>query len=141
MTRAYIGGTFDLLHAGHIETLRCAKEMFGYVIVSANTDEFAARYKRRPVLSLAERMEMLRACRYVDEVVVNHGNEDSRPAILESGATHVVHGDDWMGESLMRQMGMTQEWLDEHGIQFAYFPLREGISSSEIRRRCTDLMS
>lgn len=131
MKRLYIGGTFDLLHVGHINIFKRCKEI-GFVIVSVNTDDFVSRYKREPIIPFEQRIEMIRSCEYVDLVIENVGCEDSKPSILDSGATHIVHGDDWTGEGLMKQMGITQEWLDEHGIEMLYMPYTKSISTTEI---------
>lgn len=133
--RLYVGGTFDLFHPGHVRLLERCKA-FGEVVVSLNTDEFAERYKRRPIMSFEERRSMLEACIYVDEVIVNEGDEDSRPAILASGATHVVHGDDWTGDALMEQMGFGMDWLKEMDLTLLYLPYTEGISTRELIERC-----
>ena len=132
--KLYVGGTFDLLHGGHILLLDLAAEL-GEVIVSLNTDEFTERYKGKPpVQPLAERLLIMRAIRYVSQVVVNVGDEDSKPAILASNATFIVHGTDWMGEALYKQMGLTREWLDDLGIEFIYFD-KTAQSSTELKRR------
>jgi glycerol-3-phosphate cytidylyltransferase len=134
----YVGGTFDLFHSGHINFLsRCAE--YGKVVVALNTDQFAARYKREPILSLAERYDAVEACRFVDKVFVNIGNEDSWITINTMPADckikYIAHGDDWTGESLLKQLNVSQPWLDEKGIQMLYIPYTEGISTSEIIRR------
>lgn len=138
MTVAYIGGTFDMLHYGHVRLFRAAHEIYDKVVVSLNTDEFATRYKRVPVMSLAERIEMVESVRYVDQVVVNVGNENSTPAILSAGATHIVHGSDWTGESLQKQLGLTDQWLKDHGIEMVILPYTGGVSSTEIIERIYD---
>lgn len=135
MTIAYVGGTFDLFHHGHVRLLKAAHEAFDEVVVALNTDEFAERYKRKPVMSLHERMEVVEACRYVDRVVVNLGCEDSRETILWSGATHIVHGDDWTGPELMTQMGFDQAWLDVHGLEMWYPSYTKGISTTSLIER------
>lgn len=133
----YVGGTFDLFHYGHAEFLKkCAKR--GKVIVALNTDEFAARYKRPTVLTLGERLELLRACRWVDEVIINVGDEDSGLTInlvKDKKISYIAHGDDWTGPALMEQLGINQEWLDERDIQMLYIPYTTGISTTEIIRR------
>lgn len=133
--RIYIGGTFDLLHPGHIELFENARA-YGTVIVSLNTDSFCERYKRKPVMNLAERARMISSLKCVDEIVINIGDEDSKPAILDAKATHILHGNDWHGEGLMKQMGLTEEWLQEHNIKMVYLPYTEGISTSDIILRC-----
>ena len=133
----YVGGTFDLFHYGHAAFLeQCAKR--GKVIVALNTDEFAARYKRPTVLTLGERMESLRTCKWVDEVIVNVGDEDSGVTIdlvKDKKISYIAHGDDWTGPALMEQLGISKEWLDERGIEMLYIPYTAGISTSEIIRR------
>lgn len=136
--RAYIGGTFDLFHPGHVKLFSDVKAKFGTVIVSLNTDEFAARYKRKPILSLDERGVLVSSCAYVDEVIVNEGCEDSTVAILKSKPDVIIHGDDWTGPELMKQMGITQAFLDEYQISMFYFPYTQGISTSEIMKRIKD---
>lgn len=134
MKRIYIGGTFDVLHPGHVMLLERAHAL-GRTIVSLNTDAFAARYKRAPIMSLAERKIVVGACRYVDEVMVNYGCEDSKPSILYARATHVLHGSDWTGPALMAQMGLTQRWLEAHGIEMLYLDYTVGVSTTDILKR------
>lgn len=87
------------------------------------------------MMTLADRMTIVAACRYVDQVMVNTGDEDSKPAILLSGATHIIHGSDWTGKILMRHMGLTQEWLDRHKIQMVYYPYTDHVTSRMIRAK------
>lgn len=136
MTRAYIGGTFDLFHIGHVFLLSRAKSEFDEVVVALNTDEFTEKYKgERPIMDLSERAAVLAACRYVDKVEVNDGGEDSTVAILRVAPTHIIHGDDWMGESLKKQMGLTDAFLVGNGIELVYFPYTKRASTADIRER------
>lgn len=139
MTQGYVGGTFDLFHAGHVSFFKQCRARCDYLIVSLNTDEFASRYKRPPILTLADRMQVVGACRYVDEVIVNFGDEDSKRAIAASGANVVFHGDDWVGPSLMKQMQLTDAFLNERGITLQYVPYTRGISTSEIIKRACEV--
>lgn len=130
----YVGGTFDLFHYGHARFLeQCSK--YGKVIVAINTDDFCERYKRKPVLTLGERIESVAACKWADEVIVNIGDEDSGvtiDTIKDKKVTHIAHGDDWTGNSLIEQLGISQEWLDERGISMLYVSYTKGISTSDI---------
>lgn len=132
---AYVGGTFDCFHRGHIRLLELAHGVAQQVVVSLNTDEFAARYKRAPMMPLADRLAVLAHCDLADLVIVNTGNEDSRPAIVRSGADCIVHGDDWQGESLMKQMRLSEEWLTKMGIKLVTVPYTQGVSTTEILKR------
>jgi cytidyltransferase-like protein len=135
LTRAYCGGTFDLLHPGHVRFFEWASQSFDEVFVAVNRDEFCARYKRPPVQCLYERLEMVQSCRYVTEAIVNTGDEDSKPAILETRPTHVVNGSDWSRERLMEQMGLTQLFLDWTGIEIVLCPLPRQFSTTELKQR------
>lgn len=129
----YVGGTFDLFHYGHARFLQKCRE-YGKVIVAINTDEFCERYKRKPILSLGERIESVRACRWADDVVVNIGDENSWITIdlVKTKISYIAHGDDWTGDSLIKQLGISQEWLDKRDIKMLYVPYTEGISTSDI---------
>ena len=134
MRRVYVGGTFDLLHPGHIRLLQRAAEI-GDVWVSLNTDEFATRYKRKPIMSYEERKTMLMATKWVTHVIKNEGDEDSKPAILTVKPRFLIHGDDWTGTNYLDQLGVTQDWLNENRIGLVYLPYTKGISSSDIEQR------
>lgn len=146
----YLGGTFDLLHEGHIELLREASK-FGKVIVALNTDEFCERYKgKKPILPYSERKIMLEAVKYVYLVVKNIGGEDSKVTInaLKYGMCEetseqikidaVAHGTDWTGDSLYKQMGFTQEWLNKEMISMLYIPRTTGESTTRIKERLNE---
>ena len=130
---AYLGGTFDCLHRGHLALFSQARKVANRVTVSVNTDDFAARYKRKPMMPLADRLAVLSQCKLVDRVVVNIGDEDSTKAILHVGDVDcIVHGSDWHGDSLMQQMGVTRPWLEARGIALVILPYTSFISTTQI---------
>ncbi|MET8689202.1 adenylyltransferase/cytidyltransferase family protein [Streptomyces sp. NPDC004732] len=61
----------DLFHPGHVALLRAARDFGERLIVGVLSDEVVATYKRRPIMTLAERVAVIEACRYVDEVLPN----------------------------------------------------------------------
>ncbi len=134
-TRIYVGGTFDCFHNGHVNLLRRARQLADYVIVALNSDAFAESYKGRPVLREAERFEIVRACRYVDLCFIMESHDRQRAAIELLRPDFILHGDDWTGDSLIAQLGLTRAFMDEHGIALAYVPYTPGISTSEIKQR------
>lgn len=127
--RIYVGGTFDLLHVGHLRLLNRAAKI-GPVTVAVNTDQFAARYKRPTVVPLDHRIELLQALSCVDRVIVNTGDEDSKPAILNAQPRYIVHGDDWTGDAYLAQLGVTHAWLRGHNIDLLYLPYTKDISTT-----------
>lgn len=136
-TKAYIGGTFDLMHHGHVELFRKAKEIADIVIVSLNTDEFNLEYKgRKPIMSLEERIRVVSSCKYVDIVDVNEGGQDSKPTILRHMPDFILHGQDWVeGKIFLKQLSIDKKFLEKFNIKIVYVPLVEGISTTELRKR------
>lgn len=132
-------GTFDLFHVGHLELLSICRGIAtsrGRVVVGVNTDAFVERFKgRRPVIPVGQRMEMLAACRHVDEVVVNTG-EDARPLIEAVAPRFIAIGDDWAPpRDYLGQLGVSQDWLDERGIEIVYLVRGRYVSTTQIRDR------
>lgn len=132
----YTGGTFDVLHCGHINFLKECKRHCDYLVVSLNTDDFILSYKKKkPVFNYCERERMLLDLEEVDGVIPNSGGEDSRPAIEIVNPEIILIASDWARKDYYKQMGFTQEWLDEKRISLCYIPYYPNISTSEIRRR------
>lgn len=134
----YTGGTFDLLHRGHMRLLERCRELAGpgTVTVALNTDEFIEQYKGRPpVVSYPNRAAVLAACRYVDDVVPNRDGDDSRTTIERVEPDLIVVGSDWATRDYHGQMGFDQGWLDRRGIGLCFVPYTKGVSSTELRRR------
>lgn len=70
----YFSGTFDLFDISHLNYLRCAKQQCDYLIAGVHDN---ATWKEKETLSpIEERMQIVRACKYVDKVVQSYG-EDS----------------------------------------------------------------
>lgn len=67
--RIYIDGGFDLIHSGHYNAIRQAKALGDILVAGVNSDEDLLRNKGPTVLNCKERADILRACKWVDEVV------------------------------------------------------------------------
>lgn len=128
----YIAGVFDLFHVGHLNMFKRAKEQCDYLIVGVVTDEGVRKYKKtEPFIPFEERIELVRACRYVDEAVdipVNYGGTRDVYKLLHfdcqfSGSDY-VDNPDWLRE---------KEFLEEHGAEMVFFPYTESTSSSKIK--------
>ena len=92
--RVYVDMVGDLFHAGHVALLRAARELGDELVVGVLSDESATRYKRRPITTLAERVVVIEACRYVDEVIPDAPLRLTAEFLDEHDLTLVVHGDD-----------------------------------------------
>ena len=137
----YTGGTFDLLHYGHMNFLKQCKTISDKVVVSLNTDEFIFQYKKqKPIMSYEERKKCLELCCYVDLVIPNIGGKDSKPAIMQTKPNIIAIGDDWAKKDYYGQMSFTQQWLEQNNIVLVYIPYTKSVSTTEIKNRlkCLD---
>lgn len=125
MNKVYIDGVFDLFHEGHIKLLERASEL-GFVIVGVHSDEYAASYKRRPIISELTRYKVVESCRYVDQVIKGVG-ELTLDMIDVYGITLVLHGDDFTEENVRKHY---QPALDRNIFQF--MPYTQNVSSTKI---------
>jgi len=129
MTKTVLtAGVWDLFHRGHLNIIKRAKE-YGRLIVAVSTDELVKSYKNEyPVFCLKDRIEVLKACRYVDEVIVQTKILDINQ-LKEHKVDIIVIGDDWKDKYLE---GL--EWMKEHG-KVIYVPYTKGISTSLIKQK------
>lgn len=99
MKRVITYGTFDLLHYGHINLLKRAKEKGDYLIVALSTDEFNWNAKQKKCyFSYEKRKALLEAIRYVDLVIPEENWEQKRNDVKEYHIDTFVMGDDWEGK-------------------------------------------
>ena len=88
-------GTFDLFHIGHLNILKRAKEQGDYLIVGISSDELNKKKGKMSVISLKDRMEIVKSITYVDEVFIEDSLELKDQYIKDYGADVLVMGDDW----------------------------------------------
>ncbi len=92
--RVYVDMVGDLFHPGHVGLLRAARALGDQLVVGVLSNETAAAYKRTPIMTLSERVAVIEACRYVDEVVPDAPARLSEEFLREHDLALVVHGDD-----------------------------------------------
>ena len=98
MKRVITYGTFDLLHYGHINLLRRAKQLGDYLIVCLSTDEFNSKEKnKKTYFGYNERKQLLEAIRYVDLVIPEETWEQTENDIDKYEVDVFVMGNDWEG--------------------------------------------
>ena len=102
MNRVYIDGIFDLFHRGHLESLRQAKNLYDntYLIVGVISDEVARDYKRLPIISEVDRLEIIKSIDIVNEVIENAPLVITEDFVIRNNLDLVVHGfsneEDWL---------------------------------------------
>lgn len=128
MKRVITYGTYDLLHQGHINLLRRAKELGDYLIVGVTSDSFdRSRGKLNVRNNVLERVEAVRATGYADEVIIEDYIGQKIDDIQKYNVDIFAIGSDWEGQF---------DYLDEFA-KVVYLPRTEGISSTMLRAETT----
>ncbi len=116
-------GTFDLLHYGHINLLKRAKEMGDYLIVGLSTNEFNDLKGKQCYFTYNQRKALLEAIRYVDLVIPENNWEQKVQDISEFKVDVFVIGEDWKGKF---------DYLDEF-CKVAYLERTPEVSTTKIK--------
>lgn len=131
----YTTGVYDLFHIGHLNIIRRSREQCDRLVVGVSTDELVESYKgHRPIIPFAERMEIVKAIKFVDEVVAQE-SMDKFEAWQRLRFHKLFHGSDWKGSKMYNEV---EDKLRAVGVEVVYFPCTTGTSSTllgEILRR------
>ena len=126
MRRVITYGTFDLIHYGHINLLKRAKELGDYLIVAVSTDEFNLLSKNKHCyFDYEKRKALVEAVRYVDLVIPEESWDQKRSDMHEYHIDTFVMGDDWAGQF---------DFLKEEGVEVVYLPRTPEISTTQIKK-------
>lgn len=117
-------GTYDLLHYGHINLLKRAKELGNHLTVALSSDEFNAIKNKKSYQNYENRKLILEAIRYVDKVIPENNWDQKIRDVLENNIDIFVMGDDWGGKF---------DFLKDY-CQVIYLPRTAGISTTKIKR-------
>lgn len=123
MKKVITYGTFDLLHVGHINILRRAKELGDYLLVVLSSDEFNALKGKKAYYSYEDRKTILEAIKYVDEVIPEYNWEQKISDVQDNDIDVFVMGHDWTGKF---------DFLKDY-CEVVYLPRTEGISTTKIK--------
>ena len=128
----YTQGTFDMFHIGHLNLIKNAKRHCDYLVVGVNSDDLVESYKnKRPIIPLDERVESMRAIKYVDEVIVT--NTLDKKEIWEKVRFNEIYiGDDWKGNERWEKTGKEMEQL---GAKLVFLPYTKDTSSTMLREK------
>lgn len=129
MKKVITYGTFDLLHYGHINLLRRAKELGDYLIVALSTDEFNWNEKQKKCyFTYEQRKKLLEAIRYVDLVIPEENWAQKVTDVQEFRVDTFVIGDDWEGKF---------DFLKDY-CEVVYLPRTPEISTTQIKKELKD---
>ena len=130
MNIGYAAGAFDLFHVGHLNILRQAKRNCDYLIAGVVSDEMLEVTKgRKPIVPLAERMEIVSHIDFVDEVRAETV-ADKLETWEQVRFNTFFKGDDWKGTP--RGIDLENRFA-EVGVQVVYFPYTAHTSSTKLR--------
>lgn len=117
-------GTFDLFHVGHVRLLARLRDLGDRLVVGCSTDAFNSKKGKRTAMPFEQRVEILRACRFVDEVFAEEAWEQKRRDIALFGADIFAMGDDWSGR------------FDDLSdvVKVVYLPRTQEVSTTEIKQ-------
>lgn len=129
MKRILTVGVYDLLHVGHVELFRKARALGDHLTVAVQASDVVTAFKpdAHLVYTTEERCYMVRAIRYVDEVVVYR---DVRDIVKEVSFDVFAKGPDQQHAGFQAAV----EWCEQNGREVVTLPRTEGISSSELKQ-------
>ncbi|SDM54951.1 glycerol-3-phosphate cytidylyltransferase [Sediminibacillus halophilus] len=116
-------GTFDLIHEGHINILKRAKQLGDHLTVAVSTDDFNHTKEKKAYHCYKTRKLIVEAIRYVDDVIPENDWEQKVNDIQRLNIDVFVMGDDWKGKF---------DYLKEY-CEVVYLPRTSGISSTQIK--------
>lgn len=130
----YVDMVADLFHPGHVNFFRQIKSLYpdSELVVGLMSDVDATQYKRKPILNIDERVNMLEACKYVRRVIPNAPMPVTTDFIEKNGINLVIHGNDisekdreyWYGDAILLE-------------KYQEIGYTEGISTTQIIKRIT----
>lgn len=123
MKKVITYGTFDLFHIGHLNLLKRAKELGDYLIVAVSSDDFNALKGKKCQIKDKDRMAIVEAIKYVDEVIPEASWDQKVEDVKKYGIDTFVMGDDWKGKF---------DFLKDY-CNVVYLPRTEGISTTQIK--------
>ncbi len=130
MKTGFTCSTFDLFHAGHIMMLKEAQEQCDYLLVGLQTDPTIDRKeKNKPVQSVFERFVQLKACRYVDEVVVYATEKELRDILLSYPIDVRILGEEYKDKEFTGY---------DIPMEYYFNNRRHSFSTTELRQRVVD---
>ncbi|TMP45721.1 glycerol-3-phosphate cytidylyltransferase [Pseudoalteromonas citrea] len=118
-------GTFDLFHVGHVRLLKRLSKLGDKLIVGISSDSFNELKGKESFFSYKERAEIVKSCRFVDEVFPENNWEQKEQDIVKYGANIFAMGNDWHGKF---------DHLNEV-CDVVYLKRTEHVSTTEIKKK------
>lgn len=129
LTIGYTTGVFDMFHIGHLNILQKAKENCDHLIVGVTVDELVSYKGTNAIIPFEERMEIVKAIQYVDEVVPQE-NMNKFEAWKKLKFNRMFVGSDWKGTEKWNKL---ESEFESVYVEIIYFPYTAGTSSTQLR--------
>ncbi|MDI1355081.1 MAG: adenylyltransferase/cytidyltransferase family protein [bacterium] len=126
-------GVFDLFHAGHVLMLEECKNNCNYLIVALNKAENISETinpgKKKPIFTIEERVLIMKACRYVDEVLTYNSEEELLEILKTKNISVRFLGEDYKGKKITgSELNMKIYFTDRgHGLSTSLYRTRAGL--------------
>lgn len=134
-TIGFTAGTFDMFHIGHLNLIKNARARCDYLIVGVNSDQLVREYKgKSAIVPLEERMEIIRALRFADEVI-RVDSLDKKVSWNQKHYDILFIGDDWKGNP---RWEATAEEMRQYGVETIFLPHTKGTNSTMLREKLKD---
>ncbi|MCW5726924.1 adenylyltransferase/cytidyltransferase family protein [Parvibaculum sp.] len=135
MVIGYTTGVFDLFHIGHVNVLRNARSLCDKLIVGVSVDALVSYKNKVAVIPFEERIEIVRACRYVD-LAVPQDSMDKMDAYNRYKFNVMFVGDDWYQSN---QWESLEDQFKSRDVRIVYFPYTQTTSSTLINETLENL--
>ena len=125
-------GAFDLMHAGHMLMLEDARSVCDKLVVAIQSDPSIDRpFKNRPVQSFDERIIMVDGCKYVDEIILYHTEDDLLKILKELSPDVRILGSDYRNKTFTGQELPIRIYYHERSHNWSSSGLRERVYYAE----------
>ncbi|RRD02584.1 MULTISPECIES: adenylyltransferase/cytidyltransferase family protein [Prevotella] len=130
MKKVLTVGVYDMLHIGHVNLFRRARKLGDWLIVAVQESDVVLKFKpgTQLIYGTEERMYMVKAIRYVDEVITYEGIDE---LVKTCDFDVLATGPDQTHEGFQRAI----EWCIKHGKETIVVPRTEGVSSSWLKEQ------
>ena len=124
--KVFVSGHFNVLHPGHLRFLKFAKECGDYLIVGVH--ESGAWKGKDTFIPFKERLEIISAIKYVDQVVKSYQNDTD--SINHHNIKKLFVGDDYKGSDRFKKY---EKICSKANVEIIYFPYTKSTSSTMLR--------
>lgn len=124
-------GTFDMFHIGHLNLLKRAKGLGDYLIVAVSTDEFNELKGKKTLIPFEQRIEIVKAIRYVDLAISETSWDQKIADIKKYNVDLFVIGEDWKGKF---------DYLKEY-CEVVYLTRTKDISTEQLKKSLVRFLS